>query len=420
MTTEQFIKAHREDDVAALALKYSRLDGVDTAFALQQIAAWQAARRKLPTWAATEGVVYPAHISMEQCSSEQTARYKQRVAKRLIDELATACSDSSLVDLTGGFGVDFTMLAPLFHRATYVERSQELCAIVEANLPLLGVGNATVEHDDSIHFVETMPKSTIIYLDPARRDSNGKRTYAIADCTPAVVALLPVLMQKSEVLLLKLSPMLDISQAVRDIEAKGVARVAEVHVVAVANECKELLMVITKLSQENDAKPLVGFCTNDEETFVVDDLRALATLRTLRSLTTLTTLSPSTIAGNYLYEPNAAIMKMGCFGEVAQRFGLTQLDNNSHLFVSPDEIDNFPGRKFLIRTATTMQRTALKATLAGIKQANVAVRNFPMTAETLRKRLRLKDGGDVYLFGTTIGEAHVLLLCDKAKRAKRV
>lgn len=420
MTTSEFIEAHRNDDVATLALRCGGVGGVDMPYALAQISGWQTAKRKLPTWAETEGIAYPASLSMEQCSSELTAIYKRAVTERLLAGLNGSASDAAespasatLVDLTGGFGVDFAMLAPLFARATYVERSQELCGIVGHNLPLLGVGNAQVVEGDSADYLSTMPLSTVVYADPARRDRNGRRAYAIADCEPNVLSLMPELVSKAEILLLKLSPMLDISQAVAEIESEGMAYVAEAHVVAVRNECKELLLVIRRRGGSGVLPPLKLLCANDDEVFVVENIRASGTLKALNALNGKPQPLPDDITGCCLYEPNAAVMKAGCFAELGRRFGVRQLDNNSHLFVSRDEIGGFPGRKFFIRAVATMRRGDMKCALKGVERANVAVRNFPMTAETLRKRLKLKDGGDTYVFGTTVKGSHILLVCHK-------
>jgi len=420
MTTDEFIQAHRDDDVATLALRCGRAGGIDVPFALEQIASWQTAKRKLPTWAATRGIVFPPRLAMEQCSSEQTAEYKKQLTERLLCELSeaertskTARRESTLTDLTGGFGVDFSIMAPLFHSAVYVEKKSELCRVVQNNLPLLGVDNAVVVCDDGVEYLKRMPTTTILYLDPARRDTNGRRTYALSDCTPDVLALLPQLLPQCERLLLKLSPMLDIKQTVADIERTGLAMVAEAHVVAVENECKELLMVVKARGENARGEPLRLFCANDDDVFSVDDLRSLGSLRTVKSLTAAPLLSQDDFVGGYLYEPNAAIMKAGLFAELCQTFAVKQIDGNSHLFVSRQKIDGFPGRRFAIVAATTMRREDIKTVFADVQRANVAVRNFPLTAEQLRKRLRLKDGGWAFVFGTTVRRQHIVLLCRK-------
>ena len=209
--TLSFISIHKTDDVRQLALK-SRPDGVDMAYALEQIAGWQAARRKLPSWADPDGLVFPPHLSMEQCSSEPTAVYKQRLAERLADGNA-----ERHVDLTGGFGVDFSFMSRGFRHKTYVERQETLCRVVAHNMPLLGVKDAEIVCGDTEEYLLNMPHATTIFIDPARRDDHGGRTFAIADCTPDVVALKGELLAHADYVVVKLSPMLDWHKAVADL-----------------------------------------------------------------------------------------------------------------------------------------------------------------------------------------------------------
>ncbi|MCI6555277.1 MAG: SAM-dependent methyltransferase, partial [Prevotella sp.] len=200
MNTEEFIRKHREQDVRDLAFVASRYPEVDTAFALDQIRGWQVAVRKLPSWACTDGLLYPPHLSMEQCSSEHTAAYKSALAARLLSEGTRTDQESVFVDLTGGFGVDFSFMASsLGMRSVYVERNRQLCDLATHNLPLLGLPEAEVVCADSVAYASSMPFASVVYLDPARRDSHGSRTYGIEDCTPNLLELLPLLMSKSEV-----------------------------------------------------------------------------------------------------------------------------------------------------------------------------------------------------------------------------
>ena len=245
--TAAFIAAHIDEDVRRLALKYQGTEGVDLKFALQQIAGRQTARRKLPSWAATEGLTYPPHLSMEQCSSEQTARYKASVARRIAEQaVAENGGGTVLTDLTGGLGVDFSFMAREFGRAVYVERDAHLCAIAGDNFRRLGLDNACTVCADCTDYLPGSGRVTLFYADPARRDSNGARTYAISDCTPDIVRMMPVMLGKAEAVMVKLSPMLDISQTIREVEQGGEARVSEVHIVSAGNECKEMLVVIRR------------------------------------------------------------------------------------------------------------------------------------------------------------------------------
>lgn len=446
--TREFVAMHRNEDVRELALKAKRVEGLDLPLALDQIAGWQIARKKLPQWASCEGIVYPPHISMEQCSSQFTAQYKSEIAQTLLAPAATVrarvsdsgesdnqttksepqlsdspesdtqetktgvrVTDSSesdtlvakraMVDLTGGFGVDFSYLARGFSQATYVERQRHLCDLAEHNMAALGLDQARIVCGDGVEYLRQMGPVDFIYLDPARRDEHGSRTYAIEDCTPNVFELRDLLLAKSQYTLVKLSPMLDWRKAVADFDGT----VREVHIVATGNECKELLLVLGRQVHEEPSAPRV-FCVNDNQRIDYDSAAYTQGLRIGGK--------PLPEAKNYLYEPNASIMKAGCFDLVEERFGVTQVGPSSHLFVSATPVADFPGRGFAIEAIGGMNKKDIKRLLNGTKQANIAVRNFPLTAPQLRKKLKLADGGPVYLFGTTMqGCDHVLLRTSK-------
>ena len=499
MTTAEFIQEYREKDTRQLALQSARFPDVDMPYALDQIKGWQTARRKLPTWAACDGIVYPPHLSMEQCSSEPTAQYKLNLAMEwscrieslelrvesfeggvessenevesserevesselrvesseegvdnsseqpatLNSQLSTLnCHASSMTDLTGGFGVDFSFTSCAFASATYVERNAQLCHMVEHNLPLLGIDNAKVVCADAIDYLSTLDMQTMIFLDPARRDQHGAKTVMLADCTPDVVQLLPQLLKKSRFTMLKLSPMLDWHKAVEDLQGT----VREVHIVSVGGECKELLLV---LSEEIESE-LKVFCADLEAGG--SSLSSGSSSSSCSSLSSepsfpRTPSSPSapsapshpstpshaslfvytpgslrpapnsklkTQNSKFLHEPNASIMKAGCFDELAAAYGVSPVSRNSHLFLSAEPVDGFPGRSFSIERVTTLNKRELRQALAGIEKANIATRNFPLSVAELRKRLKLKDGGDVYIFATTTAEdEHLLLISHK-------
>lgn len=458
--TREFVAMHRDEDVRELALKAKRVDGLDLPLALDQIAGWQIASKKLPQWASCEGIVYPPHISMEQCSSQFTAQYKSEITQTLLVPSATVharvsdsaesdiqtaksalhlsdsaesdtqeaktglrMSDSAesdtlvakraMADLTGGFGVDFSYLARGFSQATYVERQRHLCELAEHNMAALGLDQARIVCGDGVEYLSQMDPVDFIYLDPARRDEHGSRTYAIEDCTPNVLELRDLLLAKSRFTLVKLSPMLDWRKAVVDFDGA----VREVHIVATGNECKELLLVLGRPAQANARDSVDGagsyrrlaphvFCVNDDQRIDYDSAKYTQGLRIGGK--------PLPDAKRYLYEPNASIMKAGCFDLVEERFGVTQIGPSSHLFVSEQQIADFPGRGFAIEAVGSMNKKDTKRLLNGVKQANIAVRNFPLTAPQLRKKLKLADGGTVYLFGTTMqGGGHVLLRTSK-------
>ena len=390
--TRNFINRHAEADVRQLALQGCRQPDVDLPLALDQIAGRQKARTKLPAWAATEGIVYPPRLSMEQCSSERTATYKARLAERLLAALPLA--DRRLADLTGGFGVDFAYMSQAAGRAVYVERQPRLCAIAKENFARLGLTGVQVVCADAADYLQAMPRASLIFLDPARRDQHGDRTYDISDCTPNLMDMKETLLQKGDAVMVKLAPMLDWRKAVVDL---GREVVREVHIVSVGNECKELLLVLAP------GEGLRLVCTNDNETFEpgrwpVEGAPALA----------------EGALGTYLYEPNASIMKTGCFSELSACYGVTQLERNSHLFTADRLIADFPGRRFAIDAVSTMNKRELKEKLGHLSQANLTVRNFPMGVGELRRRLKLGEGGSAYVFATTLtGKRHVLLVCHK-------
>lgn len=401
MTTAEFIREYRERDIRQLALQANRFPDVDMLYALDQIQGWQIARRKLPKWAACDGVIFPQHLSMEQCSSEPTAQYKLNLATEWAERVGHA---SSMTDLTGGFGVDFSFTSCAFAAATYVERNEQLCHIVEHNLPLLGLDNATVVCADAVEYLSTVEPQTMLFLDPARRDEHGAKTVMLADCTPDVVQLLPKLLEKSRFTMLKLSPMLDWHKAVDDLQGT----VREVHIVSVGGECKELLLVLSTVVESE----LKVYCAD------------LSIASDTSSLFGYTPGSSAPVANStfniqhstFLHEPNASIMKAGCFDELAAAYGVSPVSRNSHLFLSDEPVEDFPGRSFVVERVTTMNKGELRKALAGIEKANIATRNFPLTVAELRKRLKIKDGGDVYIFATTTAEGEHLLLISRKYR----
>jgi hypothetical protein len=401
--TLQYVRQHADDDVRLLALRGSKDPAVDLSLALQQISGLQTARHKLPTWAATEGLLYPPHLSMEQCSSEQTARYKCSVWRDLIAPSSgsssfLSLSPRSLVDLTGGLGVDFSFLAPLFDEATYVEQQEALCSLARHNFPLLGL-DCSVVCANSTDYLIQLKHATLIFIDPARRDSNGGRTYAISDCTPDVLTLRDLLLEKADFVILKLSPMLDWHKAVNDL---GRQWVREVHIVSVGGECKELLIVLSA-SHTASSESLRVCCVNDDVVFEYHE--------TEENRLPLTTFA-SPMAGNFLYEPNASVMKAGCFKVLTRRFPVHPIAQNSHLFLADSLIDNFPGRRFRIVDISSLNKKELKEKISPLKQANITVRNFPLTVAELRQRLKLGEGGSHYIFATTLAnDNRVLLIC---------
>ena len=432
--TQDFIRQHQDDDVRQLAFLGSKYPEVDMPFALDQIRGRKMARVKLPRWASLEGIIYPPHISMEQCSSESTALYKAELAARLLG-LPVSSSGTEMkaeneiefVDLTGGFGVDFSYIAArLGVKSMYVERQAHLCEAAKENFGRLGLKNAIVKNgdgievlhsfhpkkkdaasaDDSLGITYDQPRSLlktnlglkIIFIDPARRDDAGNKVVSLKDCTPDVTVLQEEMLSKADYVIIKLSPMLDWHRAISEL-----SHVREVHIISVNNECKELLLV---LSARNMGENLRIYCINDAQSFVCDELDMESSS---------VKIAPSTLEEmQYLYEPNASLMKAGCFGVLSERYDARMLSKNSHLFVSQAPISVFPGRSFRIIAVSSFNKKELKRHLSGITKANIATRNFPLSVAELRKRLKLKDGGETYIFATTLSdESHVLMITEK-------
>ena len=505
--TLDFIRQHQDDDVRQLAFLGSKYPEVDMPFALDQIRGRKMARVKLPRWASIDGIIYPPHISMEQCSSEQTALYKAELAARLLGlspsssengeekekesenasnlHLSEICEfagkgavdsefakneatckkqqilteskenvneikeephegdfseETGFVDLTGGFGVDFSYIASrLGVKSMYVERQAHLCEAAKENFERLGLKNVSVKNGDGIEVLHSFASKKddaaseslgitedqsrsllktnlglkLIFIDPARRDDAGNKVVSLKDCTPDVTLLQEEMLSKADYVIIKLSPMLDWHRAVSELNC-----VQEVHIISVNNECKELLLVLSARNMdEMEASSADGevkhagnlriYCVNDAQSFVCDELDMESSS---------VKIAPSTLEEmQYLYEPNASLMKAGCFGVLSERYDARMLSKNSHLFVSRDLIAAFPGRSFRIMAISSFNKKELRRHLSGITKANIATRNFPLSVAELRKRLKLKDGGESYIFATTLSdESHVLVITEKA------
>jgi 16S rRNA G966 N2-methylase RsmD len=430
--TWQFIDEHLQDDVRQLALQKNKYKDIDFEFALQQIQGRQKTRDKLPFLASIPRFVFPPTLALEQCSSEITAKYKRFVIIDLLGGDARPCvstgngSDSvfgdgacsvstnsiwadwvipvhvgaSMSDLTGGFGIDTIFLSNLFEACHYVEPQQQLCDILSHNLKLLQKHNVMVHQDTMEHFIESMDSVDLVYLDPSRRDMLGKKVAGIEDCTPNVLQYKELLLQKGKSMMLKLSPMLDIKRALAQLpETK------EIYVLAVNGECKELLFVMDNYAQNTVKFHTVNFHANvdgmKESHFdFTEEEEQIALPEFVSKL------------GQYLYEPNAAVLKAGAFKSVAVRYGLCKLHPHSHLYTSDILINDFPGRIFQVQDVYSYKEA--KAALQTIRKANLTVRNFPLSADELKKSLKLSDGGEVYLFGTTLHNGQkVIISCIK-------
>ena len=380
--TAAFIREHAGDDVRQLALQAARYPSVDMRVAATQIEGRRLAAAKLPSWSAVDGVVFPVRLSMEQCSSEQTARYK-----------ASLVGGERLADLTGGFGIDCSYMSDHFGETTYIERNEELCRIAMHNFALLGKRIAVV-HGNSEEILASIAPQDWIFVDPARRSASGGKVVALSDCEPDVCQLEELLLQKAKRVMVKCSPMLDISQALRELHS-----VSEVHIVSVGNECKELLLILGGDKVQEPRISTVNFRGEHTQTFTYTAAEE-----------TQATCTYTTSVARYLYEPNSSLMKAGCFKLPAQRWGLQKLHRNTHLYTSDTLVEEFPGRVFEVKNTDGFGKNELKRLSAELKKANIAVRNFPERPEALRKRLKLADGGDVYLFATTLADESKIII----------
>ena len=388
LETLRFIEENARTDVRSLALQAKKYPQVDMAMAVVQIAGRQIAEAKVPSWYRTEGLLYPKHLSMEQCSSEATAIYK-----------AGLVEGDTFADLTGGFGIDCSFLSRKFKQADYVERQSELCELAEHNFPLLGL-KIGVHNEDGVEYLKQMHPVDVLFLDPARRDGHGGKTVAISDCEPDVSALEDLLVEKAKKVMVKLSPMLDLSLAL-----KALKYVREVHIVSVNNECKELLLLLEK---STDSLEIVIHC--EQITSTGEHQHYAFTQEQERT----SDCPLSAEVGAYLYEPNASILKAGAYRSLTQAYAVKKLHASSHLYTSPYYIEDFPGRRFEVEAVSGFGKKELKTLLQGLEKANLTIRNFPSSVAELRKRLKLKEGGECYLFATTLpDESKALIKCRK-------
>lgn len=390
-----FIEQNRHRRVEELALVLAKRSEEERTFILRQIEGWQRLREKVPAWTQQPDLIYPPRLALEQCSGEAAARYKAEVIRRLFAQETAVSSEKSttMTDLTGGMGVDFSFIAPLFSHVTYVEQRPELVATARHNFPLLGLPDAVCVEGDGMAHLQTMESVDLLFLDPARRDVAGRKTVLLEDCEPNVLALLPQLLSRCRILMLKLSTMLDLRQAIDQLGC-----VAEAHVFAAGGECKDLLLVC----RADHAGETTLYCANEYDHFAFTASDEAATPCPMAE----------SIEG-FLYEPDAAVMKAGAYRTIAARFGLKKLHPNTHLYISEEVREGFPGRVFKIVRILGFSKKELREVTA-LGKANLTVRNFPATVAEMRKKLKLREGGKDYLFAcTTRGEEKTLVCCEK-------
>ncbi|MGL5226904.1 MAG: THUMP-like domain-containing protein [Bacteroidales bacterium] len=386
--TIEFIKKQIQTDPNALLLAAKKYPDMDIPFVVDQITCRKQIKDKLPAWYANYDLYFPAKITTEQCSSEQTASYKQRLASGNI-----AC------DMTGGLGIDTYYISRNFEKFFYLERYEAYCDAARHNFNVLGASNIDVLNGDSIQLLNDLPSLDLIYVDPARRSDCNKRLYDLSECEPNVVDLAPILLSKAKKLIVKVSPMADIHRCI-----ELIPQVKRIHVLSVRNECKELLLEVDSTEESKDVEIVcVNFPVTGEQSFsFFFNAEKSAPLNVVNTV------------HKYLYEPNASILKAGAFKSVATQFGIKKLHQHSHLYTSSELITDFPGRIFEVIEVDGFSKKWLQTASKQIGQANLTTRNFPMTVAEIRKRSKLQEGGSLYLFATTLSDDQkVIVSCEK-------
>ncbi|MDR0835869.1 MAG: class I SAM-dependent methyltransferase [Tannerella sp.] len=389
-----FIVEHANDDVNTLILNCLKYKDIDVKQAAKQIAARKIIKDKLPAWHENMDLIFLSTLAAEQCSSEWTALYKQRFVNE----------EDTVYDLTGGLGVDAYYFSQKVGKIVYIEQNKDYCDAALINFQALNAVNIEVLNKDSVHFCNlhaTNPSAPnpVLYIDPSRRSNKNKRVYALEDCEPDLTKIWQELQQFSSKIIVKLSPMLDICHAVKQLSG-----ISEIHVVSVRNDCKELIIVADK--QSNDSIKIV--CVN----YLYDKTKQSFVFTPDEEKTTTAPFTAE--VKKHLYEPNASVLKAGAYKSVAARFNMEKLHPSSHLYTSDRLTERFPGRIFEVSEVHPFNNQTCNELSKSIAKANITVRNFPLSTEALRKKLQLKDGGDIYLFATTLSNnKKVLIQCCK-------
>ena len=380
---QDFINRQLHSSAADLMLQSSKYPHWDMKWIAQQLTGKQIAKKKLPSWFHNESILYPLRLPLEQCSSELTANYK-----------ATLVNKGAGIDLTGGFGVDVFAFSKTALNVLYCERNEILAKLVHSNFKALNTSNIDVFIGDGIDFLKKQNNLDWIFVDPARR-KEGERVYRLEDCEPNVIELKDLLLQKASSILIKTAPLLDLQQTIKDL-----CFVKEAHVLSVNNDCKEVLYLI----ERNYTGPSQIICCN-----IKNQANEYYSFNYEEERNTLTTYSePLT----YLYEPNASIMKAGGFKSVTAKYDVFKLHKHSHLYTSENPVANFPGRSFRVKSVIAADKKSIVKHKAS--KANLACRNFPQNIDVLKKKLKIKDGGDQYIFATTLcDDLPRLILCEK-------
>ena len=394
--TLAFAREHQEEDTARLLLSAARYPKIDMPQAVNQIEGMRTAAEKWPSLLRLDDFVYPPRLNREQASSEVTARYKAELANLRMGPIQRAA------DLTGGMGIDTLALSQVAQEVHYVEQDSDLCAFMERNCRALNVNNVRCHQADSLRWLAGQERYDLLYIDPARRGTAGRKVAAFEDCTPNILEHAELLRSCGKQLMVKASPMIDIDQACRQL-----GNVSEVHIVGVKGECKELLFLcgestgelqITCVNLNNPITPNTPIIQDSFSFRPSDELAAPP--------------APCSNPQHYLYDPHAALRKGGCYRLLAQRYRLAQLAPATHLFTSSALLPDFPGRVFRVIQELPLNRKAVRAVLPDGK-AHVVVRHFPVEAAALQRQLGLAEGGHLFVVATTAGTRHLGLLCER-------
>lgn len=379
---QKFIDEHLNSDISKLLFKGSSFDGITVQELAEQVEAKKRSKHKLATWYTTENIYYPNKLNIEQTSSEISAKYK-----------SSLIYGDTLIDLTGGFGVDAYHFSKQFKNVTHCEINSDLSKIVKHNYHQLRVSNIDTISTNGLSYLNARKQDfDWIYIDPSRRNDSKGKVFLLEDCLPNVPKNLKLFFKYTSNILIKVSPMLDITSAIRELTF-----VKEVHVVAVNSEVKELLFILEKEFKGTIIIKTIHIGSTQYQCFEADYKSEFKAEYSL----------PKT----YLYEPNAAILKAGLFDEIT-KLGISKLHQNSHLYTSEELID-FPGRRFLVKNVIPYDKKQLKKLIPS-KKVNITTRNFPETVAQIRKKTKLKEGGNSYLFFTTnIYNKHIVLMCEK-------
>ena len=387
----KFLKDHENHDPFSLSLNAKIPKGANLNSLVTQIQSKQKAKAKIPEWYATENIIFPVPLSMEQCSSEATAKFK-----------AQLFSGKRFIDMTGGAGIDCHYIAKNFEEGVYIEQNEDLFNTTKYNFNLLANNHIDCINIDSLEYIKGLKsKVDLIYLDPARRSKEKKKVFLLEDCSPNILEIKEKLFQLSANILVKVSPMLDIHLAVKQIE-----EIKKIWIVSYKNECKELLIQISESAKSTDCHVN---CIDIKQNGKIDELNL-----------SYDQLKPQTISFSsplkYLYEPNSSINKSGAFDYIAKHFSVNKLDQNTHLYTSENFVENFSGKSYKIISINKFDRKEILKALPG-KKARIILKNFPHGIDKVKQKLKIKEGGNSYLICTSIEKKLVLVLCEKSENS---